>query len=394
MDASLNKWKILLVEDDEDDYLIARSMLAEAREGTFSLEWAKNTDQALQAVESDFFDAILVDYDLGAQTGMEFIEKIGPSHNQGPIIVLTGNSSYELDMEAMRAGAADYLDKNQVNALLLERTIRYAIESRSSQIALLRAKENLEVRVQERTRELLRKNEALVSEIIERTRIEAELAETQRRLIDNTEAERLQLAQELHDGPMQELYGLTYQLEALRSDLEKEKHQEAAADIQGKIKEVIHTLRSTAGELRPPALAPYGLEKAIASHAEQFQAANPNLKIHLDLMPDRQMLPERVRLALFRIYQTVLANIVRHAQASSVDVRFSVDAELVCLEVKDDGVGFNVPRRWIEMVRKGHLGLVGAQERAEAIDGHLEIQSAVGEGTLIRVQVPQKIKTA
>jgi signal transduction histidine kinase len=387
-------WKILLVEDDEDDFLITRDMLAEARQGKFSLEWARNAESGKKALENNKYDAVLVDYDLGSQNGLEFLQSSGPLERQIPVIVLTGNGSYELDMEAMRAGAADYLDKNQVNGLLLERTIRYAIESRSNQAALLRAKENLEVRVQERTKELLKKNQALVNEIIERRRIEAELAETQRRLIDNTEAERLQLAQELHDGPMQELYGLTYQLEALRADLENDAHQDLALDVQQKIKGVIHTLRATAGELRPPALAPYGLEKAIHSHAEQFQSTNPNLKIRLQLQSDRKMLPERVRLALFRIYQTALANVVRHAGASTVDVRLVIDAEQVYLEIQDDGCGFNIPKRWIEMVRQGHLGLVGAQERAEAIDGRLEIQSEVGKGTLIRVIAPHIEKTA
>jgi signal transduction histidine kinase len=385
-------WKILLVEDDEDDYLITRDMLSEARKQKIALDWARNIELGKQAMEKNHYDVILVDYDLGEQSGLDLLHKLKSIETISPVIVLTGNGSYEVDIEAMKAGAADYLDKNQVNGHLLERTIRYAIETRQAKAALMRAKEDLENRVAERTLELLKKNEALVYEIIERNRIEAELAETQRRLIDNTEAERLQLAQELHDGPMQELYVLTYQLEALRSELEDEEHKKTSLEVQQKIKDVIHTLRTTSGELRPPALAPYGLEKAIRSHAEQFQKVNPNLKMHLQLNPDRQAVPERVRLALFRIYQTALANVVRHAQAENVHVRLALDEDMICLEIKDDGRGFSLPKRWIEMVRKGHLGLVGAHERAEAVDGKLDVKSAVGEGTLVRVEVPRTVK--
>lgn len=385
-------WKILLVEDDEEDYLITRDMLSDTRRQKVAIDWAKNIELGRQALQTNDYDVILVDYDLGHQSGLEMLHKMSPDEMSSPVIVLTGNGSYEVDLEAMNAGAADYLDKNQVNGHLLERTIRYAIESRQAKTALLRAKEELENRVAERTLELLKKNEALVYEIIERNRIEAELAETQRRLIDNTEAERLQLAQELHDGPMQELYVLTYQLEALRNELPSEEQQKTTQEIQQKIKDVIHTLRNTSGELRPPALAPYGLEKAIRSHAEQFQKANPNLKVHLQLTADRQTIPERVRLALFRIYQSALANVVRHAQAENVTVRLTLDAEAICLEIEDDGRGFNLPKRWIEMVRKGHLGLVGAHERAEAIDGKFDVESAVGEGTRIRVEVPRQQK--
>jgi signal transduction histidine kinase len=92
--------------------------------------------------------------------------------------------------------------------------------------------------------------------------------------------------------------------------------------------------------------------------------------------------------ALFRIYQVSLVNVLRHAEARNVDITLQVSDEEVCLEVKDDGKGFAVPPRWIQFVRKGHLGLVGAVERAEAVGGRLDVQSNAEKGTTIRVQVP------
>jgi signal transduction histidine kinase len=207
--------------------------------------------------------------------------------------------------------------------------------------------------------------------------------------MESREEERLYLAQELHDGPVQELYGLAYRLSGLEPALLDEANLAQLAGVQAALQRVIQTLRTMASELRPPTLAPFGLEKAIHSHAEHFQASYPELTVQLDLTPDGQALPERVRLALFRIYQEALNNIIRHASAHQVWIRFKVEAMQVILEVQDDGQGFEVPQRWINFARQGHLGLVGISERAGAIRGQLQIISAPGAGTVIRVIVPR-----
>jgi PAS domain S-box-containing protein len=228
----------------------------------------------------------------------------------------------------------------------------------------------------------------MVKDITERKRMEAELAELQHRLIESREAERLYLAQELHDGPLQVLIGATYQLGELGDVLPDEQSLGQMVAAQASLQRVIRMLRTAAGQLRPPALAPFGLARAIRSHAEEFRQEHPELDIQLDLTSDNQTLPEQMRLALFRIYQQALQNVVRHARAGRVQIRFELNMGLVILEIQDDGRGFIVPGRWIELARQGHLGLVGMSERAEAIGGRLELRSAPGEGTLIRVVAP------
>jgi PAS domain S-box-containing protein len=228
----------------------------------------------------------------------------------------------------------------------------------------------------------------MIKDITERKQMEAELAEVQHRLIESRETERIYLAQELHDGPLQVLYSVSYHLRDLGDVLPDEVSMGRMVAAQALLQQVIRMLRTITGELRPPALAPFGLEKAIRSHAEGFRDAHPELEVQLDLMPDEQRLPEQTRLALFRIYQQALSNVVRHAQASHVSIRFRLDSDAIILEVEDDGRGFEVPERWIDLAREGHLGLVGTAERAEAIGGSLEIRSAPAEGTLIRVTLP------
>lgn len=243
---------------------------------------------------------------------------------------------------------------------------------------------------------LIRNNEGedqfminMVKDITARKQMEAELAEVQHRLMESREAERLHLAQELHDGSMQDLYGISYQLNEVWHALPGETGRGKLITIQVAVQRTIQTLRALCGELRPPALAPFGLEKAIRSHAEQFQKAQPELSLKLELRPDGQALPEQARLALFRVYQQALSNTVRHAQAAHIRVELALSPDQVILAVEDDGCGFEVLKRRIELVREGHLGLVGAAERVEAIGGELTIKSAPGQGTLIRAVIPR-----
>ncbi len=254
--------------------------------------------------------------------------------------------------------------------------------------ALQVTKDELELRVHDRTRELLQANQDLTEEIERRRRMQAELDEVKSRLIDSTEAERVQLARELHDGPMQELYGLSYQLELLRDSMPQKEREKLLDTTKITLDDVISSLRATAGELRPPALTAFGLEKAIRSHCHVFSQAQPTLEIRLDLDKDGQKLPERTRLALYRIYEVALTNVVRHAHAAHVDVRLRLNTNTVDLEVQDDGRGFDMPHRWVELARGGHMGLVGAKERAELAGGTFEVLTNPGQGTSLRVSLP------
>ena len=382
-------WNILLVEDDEDDYILTKTMLAEANGGKYQLEWAPSYDEAKKALLVNTYAAVLMDYKLGPQTGLDLVREVAANGYSAPIILLTGQNNYELDLAAMEAGVTDYLVKQDVTPLLLERSIRYSILQRQNEVALRAAKQDLENRVIERTQEITNKNIALEAEIAERKRIEGELAEMQRRLLDHAENERLQLARELHDGPMQDLYGITFQVDTIVADLQEGQSPETVRGLKNQILEVINALRSISRELRPPSLAPYGLEKAIRSHAENLRQAHPELRISLYLEPDGQSLAEGARMALFRIYQTAITNILRHAGAQRAEIRFTLDTEHATLEIQDNGRGFNLPNRWITFARQGHMGLVGAFERAQAAGGKLEIITQPGQGTLVRVRVPR-----
>ena len=125
--------RILLIEDDEDDYILTRELLADAFGGAFELEWVQSWDQALAVVAQARHDVYLVDYRLGEGNGLQLVREAVELGSAAPFIVLTGQGNREIDLEAMRAGAADYLAKSEMTAPLLDRAIRYAIERHRSE---------------------------------------------------------------------------------------------------------------------------------------------------------------------------------------------------------------------------------------------------------------------
>ncbi len=118
--------KVLLVEDDEDDYIIARDLLREIPRKQFVIDWITSFDPALKELMLHRHDICLLDYRIGPRNGVELLRTAIGQGCQVPFILLTGNAEYTVDMEAMEAGAADYLVKSRLDTNSLERSIRYA----------------------------------------------------------------------------------------------------------------------------------------------------------------------------------------------------------------------------------------------------------------------------
>jgi diguanylate cyclase (GGDEF)-like protein/PAS domain S-box-containing protein len=133
--------RVLLIDDDEDDYVMTREMLAEAWGGRVTLDWVCTYEEAVAEVRRAAHDVYLLDYRLGAHSGLDILRETAGDVRRAPMILLTGQGDDEVDAEAMRAGAADYLVKGSIEATLLARSIRYAIERASSLRALRESEE-------------------------------------------------------------------------------------------------------------------------------------------------------------------------------------------------------------------------------------------------------------
>jgi PAS domain S-box-containing protein len=132
--------KVLLVEDDEDDVVLAREYLSESEYYKFKVEWIANPQKAREKMLTEQFDIFLIDYRLGSENGLDLIKFVQDKGVLVPCILLTGQGDMKVDLDASRYGAADYLVKTELSPSLLERSIRYAL-SQSSVIRELDEKE-------------------------------------------------------------------------------------------------------------------------------------------------------------------------------------------------------------------------------------------------------------
>lgn len=137
MNIEKQQIKILLVEDDEDDYVMTRDMLSEIEGASYSLDWAPTYNAALETINRNEHDVCLFDYRLGEHNGIELLHEAVKNGCKLPIIMLTGQGDHEVDIKAMKAGAADYLIKGKIDASVLEHSIRYAIERKKAEEKIL-----------------------------------------------------------------------------------------------------------------------------------------------------------------------------------------------------------------------------------------------------------------
>jgi signal transduction histidine kinase len=225
-------------------------------------------------------------------------------------------------------------------------------------------------------------------ELIELLAAHAAIAITNARLYEQSRelsvlSERNRLALDLHDAVSQKLFGLVLAAESAQTLLDRspEAAREQVAKLQSLAQEARDELRSLVFELRPPDLERDGLCGALRKHVEVLRRLQP-VAIDLDLDAAVEREPARDR-ELLRIAQEALHNSLRHARAQHLFVRLRRENGRLLLEIEDDGVGFD-PRA--PAVRSAHLGLTSMEERAERVGASLEVRSAPGAGTTVRIE--------
>jgi PAS domain S-box-containing protein len=234
--------------------------------------------------------------------------------------------------------------------------------------------------------------QGVMVDISERKRIEEELTTARRILLDQTvragEEERMRLAAELHDGPVQRLARLGYVLERAALQLEREDLRAARELIDRAtdgLRTEIQSLRTMMTELRPPVLDQIGLAYALRDHAAQIEQTS-SVRCSVDDAVEERIDPS-LETVLYRVAQEALANVVRHAHARSATVSLRIEDGCVVLEVRDDGVGFET-EAIAELASGEHVGLSIMRERVEMAGGRWFLRSAVGSGTTVRATIP------
>jgi signal transduction histidine kinase len=225
-------------------------------------------------------------------------------------------------------------------------------------------------------------NVTLLDEIRRRA---VEVDKLHQEIVRAREEEQKRLARELHDEIIQALVGLNYRLS----------HLDAAGPDRAKeeVRAIIQNMRRITTELRPPGLDNLGLVSAIRSSARRASSnIDQSLEIFLSIKGDEeQVISENVATVLYRVFAEAFNNSLNHAHAKRVEVLLDIQPEEVHLDVRDDGIGFEVPDRLGSFLEKHHFGLVGIRERVDLVNGTFNLISEVGKGTSLQVSVPTLI---
>jgi signal transduction histidine kinase len=211
---------------------------------------------------------------------------------------------------------------------------------------------------------------------------QAEREKLLRRAIESSELERRRIARDLHDGAVQSLAGVSYNLVATADTIDKASRPEIAATMREAARETRRTikeLRTMLVDIYPPDLHRTGLEAALR---DLIAPLGPRgIEANLDVPADLELTPE-VEMLLFRCAQEALRNAAAHSRASRVDVRVTANDGLACLTVEDDGRGFDGE------VEEGHLGLRLVADLVRDARGSLDVRSEPGRGTRVEVEAP------
>ena len=200
------------------------------------------------------------------------------------------------------------------------------------------------------------------------------------------EDERLRLARELHDDTIQSVIALKQRVQLAQTSVKDQTSRRTLGELETLAEQTIENLRRMTRALRPIYLEDLGLVTALEMLARETSQNNAT-NIDFQKSGEEQRLSHEVELALYRIAQEALNNVVRHSQAKSADLHIAFGKNEIRLEVHDNGIGFDMPKSPTDFAPNGHFGLLGIRERADLIGARLEVESAPGKGTRLKVRL-------
>jgi PAS domain S-box-containing protein len=265
-------------------------------------------------------------------------------------------------------------------------------ERHGKEESLAKAKELLELRVEQRTTVLAQVNHELRTEIAERAHAEEQLRASLEqlralagRLQSVREEERKSIAREIHDELGQACTAIKMDLALISRKATKRqtrlvKKVESTTEL---VDGMIATLRRIASELRPRTLDDLGLAAALEGQAQEFETRT-GIRCRVALPQEALVLDPERSTAVFRIFQESLTNVARHARATRVEARLEREVNQIIFQVRDNGAGFDRE----EAKSRKSLGLVGMHERALLLNGELKVESAPGTGTTLTLRIP------
>jgi signal transduction histidine kinase len=391
----VRRTRVLLVDDDKEDFILTRDWLSEAGAGNYDLDWVADYKTALEEIARHRHDVYLMDYRLGGQDGLSLLREAITNGCTAPIILLTRMGDLALDFEAMGVGAADYLGKDEMTPALLERSIRYAISQKNTEAALRQARDELEGQVQQRTAELRRRLDEL---------------NAANKIIEAASSAKDQFLAMLGHELRTPLAAVNNAVTILKMSDEKETRDWASDVAERQVKQLTHLIddlldvsRITSGKIR--------LRKEIVDVASVLNNAVESVR-PLILGRQHQLVqsfqPGLLRVEadstrLEQIFVNLLANAAKYTEPGGrIELAADSVSDVIVITVRDTGVGIaaEVLPQIFDLFAQGErsiarsegglgVGLTIVQKLTEMHGGRVSASSeGVGRGSEFVVRLP------
>lgn len=400
--------RVLVVDDDQDDYVILRDILHEAGGACFTADWVPTLDAALQTLGEKRHDIAFVDFRLGGESGLELIRIATQRGVTIPLILLTGQGDRSVDLEAGASGASDYLVKGKIDSELVERSIRYALEHHRDKEILRHAYDELK-----RTQSQLLQSEKLASIGILAAGLAHEINNPTAFVIGNIELLRDDAAR-VRDA-VQRLQHLVANPEPSAGALRAELTEILADD---RVRHFVDDSSELIGDALDGALRIRSIVAGLKGFARQdrgdFRSVDVNEEVNkaLELLRNEWKYKFDVERVLGEVpvvngnasqIEQVLVNILMNAiQAISkprgrIQIRTFTENSMVCVSIVDDGAG--IPEDCLKYIYDPFfttkdvgagtgLGLSIAYGIMQSHQGRIDVQSKVGVGTTFTIRFP------
>jgi len=352
------KLNLLLIEDsDSDRVLITEFLRADGFD--VNCEMICSEEAMKQVLAQSSWDVIVCDHLMPGFSSHRALEVLQQSGQEIPLLVVSGMINEKVAIDSLKSGAFDYVMKD--NLARLPSSIKNAMTAydlvRKQKIA------NLEL---ESSRRLLR-------------RLAAHLQNAR-------EEERERFARDLHDDLGSGMAALKIDLKWLTRQLDGEDKviNDKLSGMTALIDSAIASVRQVITEMRPSMIDDLGLMATIEWQLDEFGKRN-EVKVELDRNCDEFSFHHKdYDISVYRIFQEALNNIAKHAGASSIAVKVIDEGDQFCLDIEDNGRGFDIDRR----ANSDSFGIISMSERALVMDGVVDVSSTPGEGTHVKLMVP------
>lgn len=206
------------------------------------------------------------------------------------------------------------------------------------------------------------------------------------RIIEAQEEERKRVSREIHDGPAQMMANVMMRSDLIERVFREHGEQAGMGEIKNlkkMVRNALYEVRRIIYDLRPMALDDLGLVPTLKKYLQTIEEYHSDIKISFVSMGNEKRLPAKFEVALFRLVQESVQNAIKHAEAQEIKVKLELTRNSISVVIKDDGKGFDM-----NMDKPESFGILGMKERVELLQGQLSIDSKVGRGTIVIIQVP------